>query len=163
MWSTLRNEGTKEHFWREFEKWHHVKFEFEFDLQVLLLDKISNSWSCGPVRLVCGYARFAKIGDFRVPAEESHGPASDLHRISRCVLHLCPVKEPKKTRLTFFRRNYWTCYVCVHAKERPKLVTRRLRFILVWLPCSTSCNLCTYVCMNNGVLEGSVKREISSR
>ncbi len=29
----------QKHFWREFEKWHHVKFEFEFDFQVLLLDK----------------------------------------------------------------------------------------------------------------------------
>ena len=39
--------------------------------------RISNSWSCGPTRLSCGYARFAKISHFHVPAEESRGPASD--------------------------------------------------------------------------------------
>ena len=33
--------------------------------------------SRGPVRLICGYARFAKISHFRAPAAESRGPASD--------------------------------------------------------------------------------------
>jgi hypothetical protein len=153
MRSTLRNEGTKEHFWREFEKWHHVKveFEFEFDLQVLVLDKISNSWSCGPVRLVCGYARFAKIGDFRVPAEESHGPASDLHPNLALRVAFVSCKGAQENQVDVF------------PEKLLNVLTRRLRFILVWLPCSTYCNLCTYICMNNGVLEGSVKREISSR
>ena len=32
------------------------------------------------------YARFAKIGDFRVPAEESHGPARDTQpNLALCV------------------------------------------------------------------------------
>jgi hypothetical protein len=58
-----------------------------------------------PVRLICGCVRFAKNSHFRVA----------------CCIEVL-LRSSRKPVLTFFRRNYWTCRVCVHAKQRPSLI-----------------------------------------
>ena len=73
-----------------------------------------------PVRLICGCVRFAKNSHFRVA----------------CCIEVL-LRSSRKPVLTFFRRNYWTCRVCVHAKQRPSLI---LQFSLacypVWKVCA---------------------------
>jgi len=112
----------QKHFWREFEKWHHVKFEFEFDFQVLLLDKnielmILRAREIGlRVRKICQNWRFSCTRRGISRARERHAAES---RVACCICVL--LRSPKKSVLKFFRRNYWTCRVCVHAKERPNV------------------------------------------
>ena len=124
MWSTLRNEE-KKHFWREFEKWHHVKFEFEFDYQELLLDKIIEPKILRAreiglrIREICQNWRFLSTRRGISRARERHEAES---RVACCICVL--LRSPRKPVLTFFRRNYWTCRVCVHAKEQPKTRNR---------------------------------------
>jgi len=106
---------------REFKKWHHVNFEFKFVLQVLLLDKnIELHDLAGPWDWSAGTRDLPKLAIFVHPQRNLEGLRATHGQILHCVLHLCPAKEPKKTSFDFFRRNYWTCRVCVHAKERPK-------------------------------------------
>ncbi len=57
---------------------------FESDFKYIFLFSKYSYWirilmwrSRGPVRLICGYARFAKVSHFRAPTAESRGPASD--------------------------------------------------------------------------------------
>ena len=92
-------------------KWH-VKYAFNFVLQVLLLDK--------------------NIELMILRARERHAAKS---RFACCICVL--LRSPKIMVLTFFRRNYWTCRVCVHAKERPQL-SKQCKQLLMWSMLTTS-------------------------
>ena len=81
MWSTISDETTKEQNCDDGMEGRIRGDTSGINLNLLsrysYWIKISKAVSCGPVRLLCGHARFAKIGDFGVSAEQSRGPASD--------------------------------------------------------------------------------------
>jgi len=98
-WRVARQFNAQELEYCTFES--DVKYRFLFSKYSYWI-KILMWRSRGPVRLICGYARFAKISHFRAPGAESRGPRATRSRILRCVLHLCPAKEPKKTSFYVF-------------------------------------------------------------